>query len=179
MMKENASEYDDICQIAQEIDATLQVGLSISAKNNGNIDPLQHRIESIEVMNAILKKEHKRLGYHPAEKEPDMSLCGAGFNNICINPYGDVFPCNSLGVKIGSIKEQTVSDIWDHSTELESFRHLNISDLSSCVSCEELNYCQFCPGTALSETGSMIVPYPEACRIAGIRKIIEKGGVLQ
>jgi radical SAM protein with 4Fe4S-binding SPASM domain len=176
LMKENACDYDDICQIAEELDATLQVGLSISAKNNGNLDPLSHRIESIQILENLFKKENKRLNYRPAEKEADMSICGAGFNSISINPYGDVFACNSLGVKVGSVKVRTVLDIWSQSQQLERFRHLTISNLTSCVNCNNLNYCQFCPGLALSETGNPLKPYAEACRFAKVRYNVEKGG---
>jgi len=175
MMKENCYDYDGLRNLVNDLGATLQVGTSIGAKNDGSFSPLFHRIEEDNILMPILKGEIIRQKSVPSNKELDMSLCGAGFNGISINPYGDVFPCNSLDIKLGSVKEQTISDIWAESVELEKVRNLSISNLLKCNCCDCLNYCQFCPGLALAETG-LLEPYPEACKIAKIRRSVMEGG---
>jgi len=101
----------------------------------------------------------------------DSPVCGAGRNTVSINPYGDVFPCLQLGVKLGNILRRPLPAIWKNSPWLKKWREVTVSDLKSCRSCPDLDFCSRCPGVSLLETGDINKPYQTACLMAaGARK---------
>lgn len=184
LMKQSIKNYEKIKELANSLGATYQIDISLTAKNNGNLSPLKYRVTDEKDIEKILLDKNIDLyisddfiqeaiiGEH---KNDNGFICGAGTNALSINPYGEVYPCTALKFKIGDVRKQSISDIWYNSKELKYFRNLKWRDLKDCVNCEYKNYCIFCPGVALSETGSMLKKYEGACIIAKERKkIVEK-----
>lgn len=85
----------------------------------------------------------------------------------------EIYPCNLLKIKLGNFKKEKISDIWTNSELLNKIRQYRISDLKQCSTCDKLEYCFFCPGAALAEKGNMLLPYEEACLIAGLKKDLD------
>jgi radical SAM protein with 4Fe4S-binding SPASM domain len=170
MMKQNSESCLGMRKIADELGAEFQIGLSISQANNGDISPKTLRIESPELMKKLLFERDKELiNINHPQKDLERSLCGAGFNGISITPSGKVLICNAIDISIGDCKHENIVDIWNHSAKLKSFREKRVSDMKKCVDCAYLDYCQFCPGVALQDVGSLTDAYDEACFIAKMR----------
>ena len=85
----------------------------------------------------------------------DNKLCQAGFRSICLSANGDVFPCNSLRVKLGNIIDNNLISIWDHSENLTRWRDVVIGDYPKCESCEARRLCGPCPAGHYTETGRL------------------------
>ena len=170
MMELNADSCSGLVKITEELGADLQIGLSISQTNKGDAGPTKLRVKSPEQMKRlILERDKALLGETPPKKDPEKSLCGAGFNGVSINPSGKIYICNAIDIPIGDCRLEKIIDVWNHSEELKDFRKKRLSDINKCTSCEYLDYCQFCPGVALQDAGSMTEAYDEACFIAKMR----------
>lgn len=184
MMKQNADNYLGIDNLAKELGASLKLGTSICGAKNGDLSVLYNRIDDIEAMKKIAAHIEKfnveKFHMTPVEqlyhKDIQANICAAGLNGLSINPCGELFLCNSLNIKFGDVKEDLISRQWEESPIANDFRELKIKNLSECLYCKYLDYCQFCPGIALQETGSIVKPYTEACFIARARTEIRKGG---
>ena len=170
MMKQNADSCSGMREIANDLGAEFQIGLSISKTNNGANTPTAFRVKSPEQMKSLLlERDRELLNQRPEPKDLDKSLCGAGFNGISITPSGKVLICNAIDLPIGDCKLEKIIDVWNESDELKSFRQKRISNISKCACCKYLDYCQFCPGVALQDAGSITEAYDEACFIAKMR----------
>ena len=164
-MKSNFEEYEKIRAIAKNIGASFQPSFSIIPAIDGNKIALQFRVED-----ALIISETMGLTKHSAsanlQKHFSDQICSAGLTGVSIDPYGDVFACNTLRIKIGNILDSSIKDIWENSSNLARIRALKNEDRKQCVQCSHFNIYNFCPGIALVETGDMLSPYAEACTIA-------------
>lgn len=175
-MKSTVKYCSGMKQLAKHFDASLQMDLMITAKNDGDLEPLELRVENEEEIKKVISdpeidgyyKEYKR-DEKIRDKDPEGIICGAGTEGFCINPYGVVNICTALQYPIGDVNKQSIRNIWNHSQALKDFRKLKWEDVRDCKGCPIDKYCIFCPGTALSETGDMLKKVPYACKIAKIR----------
>lgn len=174
-----AYNYDDVegmLSFARELGATIQVGMSVNAKNDGDLSPTKLRIESVEKYARMIKLVSENIELHCSEDYLEFhgereKICGAGSRALSINPYGDVFPCNALLLKCGNIREQTLKEIWEKSLTLNKIRTFEFEQIKGCENCPDMNYCNFCPGAALTETGDPLKRYDEACNLMKAKKL--------
>lgn len=164
-MKGNLSEYESIKAISKNIGSFFQPSFSIIPAIDGNKDAISLRVEDAKSISEI-----KELANYSKSDNVQKSLsghiCSAGLTGISINPYGDVYACNTLRIKIGSILDSSIKNIWNNSHELNMIRGLINKNRSQCIKCRYFNRCDFCPGIALAETGDMLSAYAEACTLA-------------
>lgn len=164
-MKNNFSEYNGIKALATDIGASFQPSFSIMPAIDGNKVALPLRVEDPLIISEVMEFARKST---TIDREMRLSahICSAGLSGISIDPYGNVYACNTLRVKIGSILDSSIKDIWHNSFELKKIRAIRNRDRKQCVQCSHFDVCNFCPGIALTETGNMLKPYAEACTIA-------------
>lgn len=175
MMERNFQDYEGIEKLANDLGASFQTSLYIIPHNNGSKENLKNRIQnSRDIRNIIIQdlKRTKAISFYRKRSESD-TICNAGYSAISIDPYGNIYPCNLLKIKLGNFKKEKISDIWTNSELLNKIRQYRISDLKQCSTCDKLEYCFFCPGAALAEKGNMLLPYEEACLIAGLKKDLD------
>lgn len=176
IMSENCNDIGNIIELCEQIGATIQVGATISPKNDFDKKPLLMRVKEKENLEYAIRESRDRIekieGIINGVRNRDSYICGAGLNGLSINPKGEVYPCNALLIQLGNVKNETVSDIWNNSTALKKWRENKFSQIKGCEKCELIDYCGFCPGTAMTEKGDPFVKYQEACDIANIRKKI-------
>ena len=168
LMHSNVGEHKEIKALAQSLGADPVAGISISPGKDGSKLPLQHRL-SPDDMEFYFTGESKLPGAPDSDFDPMRSLlCKAGRSTCSISPDGRVFPCLLTPLALGSLKEQTMSDIW-HQKGNELLDRLRMSEAyesSPCLRCDLLPLCNRCPGVAYTETGDLFGPSPSACRRA-------------
>jgi len=77
--------------------------------------------------------------------------CSAIFYSLAIDANGDVFPCNSLYLKLGNILDDNLGEIWENSEVLLKLKGIKKEHLEKCCNCYLIDYCERCPGLALLE----------------------------
>ena len=177
-MNYNVEDIGGIMALARSLGATVQVGMAVNAKNDGDISPTQFRLDGPDAYESVINTVNRNIefrcerGYESARSRTDR-LCGAGVNDISIDPYGNVFPCNALHIVCGNVRTSSVREIWEKSPELRRIREFSFDRIAGCEACPDWQFCNFCPGNAFSETGSALRRYEEACKITEAKKRAE------
>lgn len=153
----------DIQKWCYKNDISFNIAYVIYGKEKGiqMVKPLSN-----DKMNNLLMSDKRVSSLHNGkEKETRSALdfCAAGAHNICIAANGNVYPCANWRVKVGSIFNNTLIDIWHNSAELEQIRQMRFVDFE-CSKCDKFDLCPVCPGINYSSTGSAQKPSPELCR---------------
>lgn len=175
LMRENIDEYKEIIVLAKDLGVRCLFYPTISPRNDGATDPLCHLVdpENLEkYFNDIMQSEKKHI---LVERKVNLNEapCNTGRCSLSISPYGDVFPCVQLLIKLGNLREAPFHQIW-RCEELKKIRSIKIGDLPDCASCPLLAYCSRCPGIALLEDGDLMGLSKSACNLAQIRHKAEQ-----
>lgn len=77
--------------------------------------------------------------FHPVDLELGAKFCTAARYNMCVEPSGDVIPCQSYYSSLGNILQDDWESIWNHPTAV-SIRDRDWV-MEKCGSCDELLLC--------------------------------------
>ena len=96
---------------------------------------------------------------HPEGLHTMTKGCLAGTSVCFISHKGEVFPCGYLPLRAGSIREQPLQEIWEHS---ELFQTLRDADRlgGKCGLCEFKRICAGCRARAYGMTGNYLGEEP-------------------
>jgi radical SAM protein with 4Fe4S-binding SPASM domain len=85
--------------------------------------------------------------------------CHAGVLYFSLRPNGDVYPCTFLPVKVGNIREQSLTAIWRNSKILNQLRERRLLK-GKCGECAYRETCGGCRGRAYACTGDYLETDP-------------------
>ncbi|MBI5531884.1 MAG: radical SAM protein [Deltaproteobacteria bacterium] len=95
----------------------------------------------------------------PEEPSDTFHGCAAGWGLMYVKPDGHVWPCPFIPISGGSVRDRTLSDIWQRSEIFLSLR--DRSKLKgTCGSCENRNICGGCRGKAYATCGDPLAEDP-------------------
>ncbi|MCW4010061.1 MAG: radical SAM protein [Candidatus Bathyarchaeota archaeon] len=113
----------------------------------------------------VVSEMHKHADSKPRDlllKEfwIDSSVgCHAGLVYFSLRPNGDIYPCTFLPIKVGNVREQSVTEIWRGSPVLKELRQR--SNLKGkCGDCAYRGVCGGCRGRAYACTGDYLESDP-------------------
>lgn len=170
VMKDNAEDYENLMKLGKRLKIRVASSLMITPTHMGrSADPF--RLNDIDGYTQILNTEFHyqpfEEGQFAGERTEDSPVCGCGQYILSINPYGDVYPCVAMPVKLGNVKKDRLSDIWENSPKLREIRNIRFYNLSDqCATCDYKNSCSVCMGNAYLENHGTIAPTRESCMIA-------------
>ena len=81
--------------------------------------------------------------------------CHAGILYFSLRPNGDVYPCAFLPVKVGNIREQSLTSIWRNSKVLNELRERSLLK-GKCGECAYRETCGGCRGRAYACSGDYL-----------------------
>jgi MoaA/NifB/PqqE/SkfB family radical SAM enzyme len=133
-------------------------GKLLSMDNLGAVVPSADDIERVFEFQKKLNLMHgfPAVNSISFSESCDKLGCGAGINNIYIDAYGDVFPCDFIPVGLGNVRDKSISEIFDLvSTQMwppgkVCFLKSNLSFVKSLINEDDkksfkdkfLNYCK-------------------------------------
>jgi radical SAM protein with 4Fe4S-binding SPASM domain len=174
LMETNLAELDRMRSLAGDLGVHFHYSPNISVRDDGCDAPLRHSL-SDESLLALFQVQSKAFDVEPGEDRYAGQICSAGRNQLCLGPYGDVYPCVQLRWSGGNVRERPLADIWRSSSALNRVRHLTWPDLETCVQCDVRDYCLPCVGQAWLEHGDLLAPSAEVCRQTRLRaRVAEK-----
>ncbi len=105
--------------------------------------------------------------------EPCAAGCTAGIDGLSVDANGDVFPCRYLPIKMGSMNEQSLVEIWESPFP----RALRDRDLlnGKCGACRLRFACGGCRAIAFAFTGDPLAEDPQCFRAPTILESAGKG----
>ncbi len=89
--------------------------------------------------------------------------CHAGILYFSLRPNGDVYPCTFLPIKVGNIREQSLTEIWQNSKVLNTLRQRQALK-GKCGGCEYRETCGGCRGRAYACTNDYLESDPVCLR---------------
>lgn len=89
--------------------------------------------------------------------------CHAGNMYFSLRPNGDIYPCTFLPIKVGNIREKSITEIWRNSTELNVLRQRQTLK-GKCGTCDYRESCGGCRGRAYACTGDYLETDPVCLR---------------
>jgi radical SAM protein with 4Fe4S-binding SPASM domain len=92
----------------------------------------------------------------------DDSVCFAGRDQISILPDGTVYPCLDLHISLGNILKQPLATILEERRRKLDF---SLKKIPECYSCNVREYCDSCPGIAITENGKYTSTVSHKCDV--------------
>jgi radical SAM protein with 4Fe4S-binding SPASM domain len=187
VMKHTVDGYRAVKDLADTLGATVQFDLVLAGKNDGNLDPVQHRVTDPDKLRMLLMDEDiplfvgkERIEREASRLSQDGNFCGAGLANLDITPDGMVTPCVSLPLPVGNVKQTPLAEIWGaKNSPLGSWRDVRVQDYVGCGTCERQAHCSKCAGIALVEHGDFLGPSDQDCLISIARvRLAEERGII-
>lgn len=167
IMKQNYKDIRDINKYCEDRGFRYIASPYIFCKSDKNRKPLDLRIKG-EELKEVIPLVNEITMFSPQIRKLDDYICPSMRHSFGIDANGDVFPCNALFNKIGSVYEKTLKDIW-YSDKARHIRNLKYKNLNECKNCNNSSFCIRCAGIALGEKGNMLDKFDYACEIAEIR----------
>ena len=88
----------------------------------------------------------------------NSTVCGAGLSSISIDPFGNVHPCLSFPKVFGSIRENSLKNLWEQARNLPYLRNRLMREIiPQCETCEYLEYCNVCIAELLLDKGDNFI----------------------
>lgn len=151
VMKKNRNSIEQVKQFCDDNQFEFLASPTIFPKNDGDDTPISLRLDGIELCE-VVKKLDEMNDFKESLVHQREVPCIAIFYSFAIDANGDVFPCNSLLYKVGSIFENSVSEIWNFSERLKKIKEIKTKDLGECSGCDYKFLCERCPGMALLDS---------------------------
>lgn len=186
IMKVNKDGYDEVMKYAQRLRMKAQTDYIMMAQADLNTSNLANRIsieETEKVIRDIMENDvdyqTETLAQEPLssiseEEFAEMSLCGAGLNDLCVTVNGDIYPCAGWqGFVVGNVFRESLKEIWEHSPKLEQIRKIKQKDFPKCLKCEARDFCNMCLVRNYNESGGDMFKINEHfCKVAFLNKQI-------
>jgi radical SAM protein with 4Fe4S-binding SPASM domain len=102
----------------------------------------------LETARAITSSNDQRLiwytptqycHFNPIQLDLGVKGCTAALYNMCVEPNGDVIPCQSYYKSLGNLLDSPWDEIWEHPIALQLRNRTNIPE--GCRSCDFLPEC--------------------------------------
>jgi len=146
------------------------VDLRVSPGLDGNMGPCGLRADEA-ALEAVLADRRLRKGSGTVDRTPlpaDTIVCGAGRDTACIRPDGEVWPCLTLPLSMGNLRDRTWTEIMA-SPVRQRVSSLRWGDQQGCVDCAVSWACRRCPADAFQETGDLNAVCAIDCLLARLQ----------
>ena len=178
IMKQNKDSFCDVINWGKLNNVPVREDYVIFGSYDHSNSNLANRLTLEEVEEAFDKQVSKgyieSLRKNAQEKcmvtgsDPICSVCRHYF---CVSVEGDVFPCAGWQTKkIGDLKEHTLKEIWEDSSEIRHLREIKRESFPQCVACNDRGYCTVCLMTNSNEdsNGDMFNINRFHCEVASL-----------
>ncbi len=127
--------------------------------------PIVIRVPGCPMYPLLLQQKNIQPKHFPAQMMRRIPYyergCAAGMpmGYVMVLSNGEVNPCMLLQVKLGNIREQSITSIWENSPVLAELRQRELLN-GECGDCSYKATCSGCRGRAYEETGDMMATDP-------------------
>ncbi len=157
LMNMTADGIEQIKLLGVELGVSVQYGLAITAKNDGDSNTHQCRLTEDQLGRLVSDPDVVTQGTSPVHLRENLDCipCDTVFNGGAIDPDGNVYVCNQWPVIGGNVLDKPLLEIWRDSPGFNRIRSIRLRHLKECGSCQLFEYCTRCPGLAQLEDGDV------------------------
>ena len=177
LMNHTVHGYKKLLALCDRLGSIPQFDFHICPAMDGDCSRTVHQISDPEILSLLYREPripvkvdintpHQGRTY----KAMDDAPCGGGHWTLSVCPDGTVYPCNSLPIVLGNIRNHGIKKIWEMSEPLVAWKKTVWNDFNECGLYAACAYCNFCPGMAMLETGDPFSKSKTCCITAKIRR---------
>lgn len=152
IMKLNSKHYKDVLNFAKSLNIEADSDYLLYGCYDFSKSNLSCRLDVNEIQQIINDKLSVPIDFNKAKEnvlskrvEAEDPICPVCKNSLCISNTGDVYPCEGWqSLKIGNLKQQSLSDLWENSAIINRLRNLKFKDFPKCNLCPDKKYCNTC-----------------------------------
>lgn len=174
-IRQNKDYLESLYLLGQRLGIEIENSMLITPTHTG-ADMSSFRLGNVEDYANALRLDFQYNGSpEPCERSLDSTICACGQYVLSVDPYGTVFPCVSMPVPLGNIRQSSLAEIWFESKAFLPIRNMRFRDMSCHPqSCSHKDSCTICLGTAYKESGNQLLPPAESCQYAeALAKVLE------
>ena len=167
-IRQNVDELESLYQLGKRLGVHVSTVLSVSVSHLGDAGRAC-RLKNVEAYKCALKviNRYAPRGFEEGAVDMDAYPCGAGMSTLSIDPFGGVHPCLAFEQEIGSVKTQSLREIWENNPALKTLRKIRRGDFgAACSTCCYAPCCTVCIGDSLKENSGKLEPCQDTCLIA-------------
>ena len=163
----NETELDAMFALADSLGVRLRFQGPVGPRDDGDTSPMDiqpsvagwARLREITTQRRAEQPEAAALNpgddCTPPAAPPDavdQYHCGAGSEEIHVDPFGNVFPCLHLRWPAGNLHQQSITEIWNHAPVFARARQLSTDTARRLAGKQPTQFGAplFCPGLALT-----------------------------
>jgi len=115
------------------------VGTGLHEEELPPILELAHTLTEANGQRLIWYTPTQYCHFNPLQLDLGVKGCTAALYNMCVEPNGDVIPCQSYYQSLGNLLEKPWKEIWEHPLSLSLRNRTNIP--KGCKNCDYLPEC--------------------------------------
>ena len=148
--KNNVTQLGSMIEMCEEIEVPYQVSYEVTKRYDDSTGSRDHEID-LDQFEELLKGKYSHLFM---SYNPEHSFQCSCARTVCgISSSGDVYPCIGAPIKSGSIRDTSLQNIWNNSTELNKIRDIKKADFVECNKCDVKEFCTRSSGSIFVNTG--------------------------
>lgn len=155
-MKQNFDSLESLYELGKRLNIYVTISPRIISGHDGKCSA-DYSLGDVELykkfygMTSRYVSADKSAAKLTREQMLDKSSCGAGINSLSIDPFGGVRPCNTFHGAFGSVREESLQNIWERVQNLK-LKNCRMRDVTpQCESCKYLEYCTVCVADLLNK----------------------------
>ncbi|HIR13684.1 MAG TPA: radical SAM protein [Candidatus Choladousia intestinavium] len=154
-LRQNLDSLEKLYQLGELLRIPVEMAKSLLPTGKGRLGEeelsLQNKEDYIRLLS--LEETYRKTLPQRRGRGENLTLCTAGQSVLSVDPYGNVFPCNSLPISLGNIREESLGAIWEKAPQILRERLPAGYLKTECRECISREYCQACPGTMITPEG--------------------------
>ena len=177
LMNHTVHGYKELLNLCDRLGGIPQFDFHISPATDGDRSRIVHQILDSNILALMFRESRTALYVDVAlpnqgrvRRAMDDAICGAGHSVLSICPDGTVYPCNSLPLSLGNVRDNGIRKIWESSEQLTAWKKVVWNDFNECGMYADCAYCNFCPGMSMLETGDLFDKSKTCCTTAKFRR---------
>lgn len=164
--KKNYKDLDFMMKLASDLGAIVQVSDEMTDRYDETTGARDLELGSSEYQELLRGNNSHFFKHH----NPDHALqCSCARTVFAVGANGDVYPCIGAPIKSGSIREESLSNIWKNSKEFEMLRNIKQDNFKECKTCEYIEFCNRSSGSIYINTGDYFGCEPSVLEKAKLR----------
>ncbi|MBU6998547.1 MAG: radical SAM protein [Theionarchaea archaeon] len=149
LMSQNVHEMEEMAHLVKSLGISSLHFPILQMKGRAKQNESQVALEDNDLIEAFKRmKDISKIGIvttiedtlrNEVEKMQRREFCGAGISMMSVSPNGNIYPCAGLHDDRfcgGTIREQTLKDIWETGEVFSELRSLSVLDIPECGECE-------------------------------------------
>lgn len=159
VMKQNKASFMDVVEWGHANNIPAAFNYMIFGEYDHSNENLQNRL-SLDEVEEVFDRQNSRSYSEALMTEAGKKLSMNEDAHVCsvcryyfgVTAEGDAFPCAGWQAKkLGSLREHSISEIWNDSSEVQYLRQIRLRDFPKCQSCKDRGYCTICMMTNANE----------------------------